>query len=111
MPIELFNPQKLTEEEKLHLDFCKERQAFSEDIKLLQQSANEITIEQPEEFNWHKINNRLNDSKPAVIIEAQPVKKRFYVKQLLSMAATVSFIFIGWSGWSNYQLQNQKLKL
>jgi len=107
MPIELFNPQKLTEEEKLHLDSCKENQAFSENIKQLQQSANEIIIEHPEEFNWRKINDRLNNTKPTVIIKAQPVKNRPYVKQFLSMAATVTLVSIGWLGWSNYQLQNQ----
>jgi len=107
MPIELFNPQKLTEEEKLHLDSCKERQAFNEDIKLLQQSANEITIEQPEEFNWHKINDRLMSSRPSPIICDAKVKKSHYINQFLVLAASISFVFVGWLGWNNYHLQHQ----
>lgn len=105
MSVKQVNETNVTEERELHSYLTVD--SVLEDIEQLKQSVNEIELQVPDEVSWGKITNRINTSASVKKLEDKQTKTYTLTKQLVSMAATISFLFIGWLGGSNYQLQSQ----
>jgi len=99
--------EPLTAEQKSHIDQCEDCRLDYQNLTELERAGNQIQLELPDEDNWRNISNKLTTSKLTVMAEAKQRKSRPYIKHFLAMAASVSFVFIGWMGWSNYHLQSQ----
>ena len=106
MSIKGINTTNVTgEERQLHSSLKIE--SACEDIKALKQSAGDINLQIPDAANWRKINNRIKNSSKLANLKVNSVKKYASAKNLLAMAATVSFLCVSWLGWNNHQLQKQ----
>jgi hypothetical protein len=106
MPIKQINTDGLVDEAGQYHSYLTIG-SVRKDIKKLKKSADEINLQIPDEVNWHNINHRLKISTKAVKPADKHTNIFMVTKPFLSLAATISFLFISWLSWNNYELQKQ----
>jgi len=88
---------------------CQEEQGL---VELMRQEVSELPVITPSESNWHAIQFKLktkDDEKP-LGSKPRPNNIRqliFKAKTITAIAASLSFVMIGFLSWQNYQMEHR----
>jgi len=91
--------EPLTSAEKQHLKSCQQCSYEQEALTRLSTAVEQIELLPPPQNDWLAIQQRMtNKSK---------IKHTSPIPWFISVAASVTFIAVGWLAWSNHHLQGQ----
>lgn len=91
--------ESLTSAEKQHLKSCPQCSYEHETLSLLNSAVEQIELLPAPQSDWLAIQQRMANK--------SEVKRTSLVPWFISVAASVTFIAVGWLAWSNYHLQGQ----
>ena len=95
--------ESLTSAEKVHLKSCPQCSYEHEPLSLLNSSLEQIELLAAPQSDWLVIQQRMANKDKVQI----KVKRSSPVQWFISVAASVTFLAVGWLAWSNYHLQGQ----
>lgn len=94
--------ESLTAIELKHIERCTQCHLERQKLMALTLSAKNMPNIEPPEQVWQRLRQRPNYNINHKRRSAKPIKQ-----SLLSVAASMFFVAVGWLAWSNYSLQNQ----